>query len=454
MNELPSKAYIVAVDMGYGHMRAAYPLLDISATPLSWNIREPYIISANTYPGIPKKDQKLWQSGRGIYEWISRMRELPFLGERLFAAMNYFQRIDHFYPKRDQSKTMFQLDYIYKLIHKKGFGKHLIHELNKNPLPLITTFFTPAFCAEEHGYKGPIYCLCTDTDISRAWVPQHPKNSRIIYFAPSHRVCERLKAYGVPEEKIITTGFPLPKELVGKSMKDLDLIKSVTHRRIIRLDPTGKFRKKFQTLVSETLGRDIHGSTSEPVSIAFAIGGANAQFQIGLDVIESLAPDIKNGKFRLNLIAGVSNKIYGIFEKALKDHGLDLYRGKGVDIIYNPDKVTYFAEFDEVLLDTDILWTKPSELAFYAGLGLPILIAPTLGSQEEYNQDWLHVVGAGIGQGNPRYTREWLSDWLESGILSEMALNGYLNVSKKGAYHIEAAVLRGEHSEMQDIHLV
>lgn len=452
MNEHFGKAYIVAVDMGYGHQRAAYPLKDISATPADWNIKGPYIISANNYPGIPKKDLKLWQSGRGIYEWISRMRELPFLGEKLFAAMNYFQRIDHFYPRRDQSKSMFQLDYIYKLVNKKGLGKHLINELNKNPLPLITTFFTPAFSAEEHGYKGPIYCLCTDTDISRAWAPLHPKNSRIIYFAPSHRVCERLKAYGVPPDKIITTGFPLPKELVPRS--GTEFTRAITHRRIMRLDPTGRFRKKFQPLITDSIGSQTHGSSHDPVSIAFAIGGANAQFQIGLDVIESLAPDIKNGKYRLNLIAGVSNKIYSIFEEALKRHGLDMYRGKGVEIIYNADKMKYFEEFDKLLVDTDILWTKPSELSFYAGLGLPILIAPTLGSQEEFNQDWLHITGAGIKQSNPKYTREWLADWLDSGILAGMALNGYLNISKKATYHIESVVLHGKHIEMSDNHLM
>lgn len=445
------KAYIVAVDMGYGHQRAAYPLKDISTTPKAWNISEPYIISANNYPGIPKKDMKLWQSGRGIYEWISRMRELPFIGERLFAAMNYFQRIDHFYPRRDLSESVFQLDYIYKLIRKKGLGKHLISELNKNPLPLIATFFTPAFFAEEHGYKGEIYCLCTDTDISRAWVPQHPANSRIIYFAPSHRVHERLMLYGVPKERIITTGFPLPKELVPK---DEVLLKEATLGRIIRLDPTGRFREKYDPEILAALGKKAHGATRGPVSIAFAIGGANAQYQIGLDVIESLVPDIKSGKFKLNLIAGVSNKIYRIFESAIKKHGLDLYRGKGVEIIYHTEKMAYFEEFNKLMLETDILWTKPSELSFYAGLGLPIIIAPTLGSQEEYNQDWLHVVAAGIGQGDPRYTREWLSDWLESGILAGMALNGYLNVAKRGTYHIEDTVAKKKPSEIDEIHQI
>jgi hypothetical protein len=439
------KAYIIAVDMGYGHQRAAFPFLDTAVAPEEWKINTPYIITANDYPGIPKRDMRMWRRGRGVYEGISRFRELPFLGERLFATMNHFERIEPFYPKRDLSKSYVQTRYIYRLINKRKLGKHLITELNKHPLPLVTTFFAVAFMAEEHGYAGEIYCLCTDTDISRAWAPRHPKNSRIVYLAPSHRVHERLKQYGVPEEKIRTTGFPLPK--------DLNLAASTTHRRIIRLDPTGKFRKKFAPLIEASLGK-VSEHNEGPVSIAFAIGGAAAQYQIGLDVIASLAPDIKAGKFQLNLIAGISNKIYRIFENALKKHGLDEFRGKGVDIIYHPNRVAYFEAFNKMLFDTDILWTKPSELAFYAGYGLPIIIAPTLGSQEEYNQDWLHVVGAGIEQFDPKYANEWLSDWLEEGILSGMALNGYLNISKHGTQNIEDIIFGRGNGEMDEVHML
>ena len=49
-----------------------------------------------------------------------------------------------------------------------------------------------------------------------------------------------------------------------------------------------------------------------------------------------------------------------------------------------------------MLLDTDILWTKPSELSFYAGLGLPIIMAPSVGAQERFNKAWLRAIGAAI----------------------------------------------------------
>ncbi|GAI07975.1 unnamed protein product, partial [marine sediment metagenome] len=44
------KAWVVDVNMGYGHQRTAYPLKDLA----------PYgkVINANDYKGIPKKDRK------------------------------------------------------------------------------------------------------------------------------------------------------------------------------------------------------------------------------------------------------------------------------------------------------------------------------------------------------------------------------------------------------------
>ena len=43
-------AYVVSVNMGYGHERAAYGLRDLAYGN---------IITANAYPGIPVKEKKL-----------------------------------------------------------------------------------------------------------------------------------------------------------------------------------------------------------------------------------------------------------------------------------------------------------------------------------------------------------------------------------------------------------
>jgi hypothetical protein len=63
--------------------------------------------------------------------------------------------------------------------------------------------------------------------------------------------------------------------------------------------------------------------------------------------------------------------------------------GKTIEIIYHNNLSKYFEKFNHTLRTTDILWTKPSELSFYSGLGLPILLAPSIGPHEKLNRQWL-----------------------------------------------------------------
>jgi hypothetical protein len=327
---------------------------------------------------------------------------------------------------------------------KRGHGKHFIETLNKNPLPFFTSYFVAAFFAEEHGYKGDIYCLCTDTDISRAWAPLNGEKSRIIYCAPDERVKERLKLYGVSPDKIVLTGFPIPKEILGDKDK-LDAIKSSLARRLSKVDPNGKYTTKRSELIKDQLGAEYPLiADAKPLTVTFAVGGAGAQYKIGIAVLKSLAEQIRDGKIKLNLIAGTSMRIFKKYRNALKKSSLVKNDEKGVEIIYDHDMAGYMHKFNKVIIETDVLWTKPSELSFYAGAGLPIIIAPPLGAQEESNQEWLHINGAGIDQPNPKYANEWLHDTLEQGTLAEIAMNAYINISKHGVYHIEKLIFQKE----------
>ena len=75
-SQLDKKAYIVAVDMGYGHQRAVFPLIEMSTTPTAWNIDKPFIITANDYPPFPaltsssgyvrEKSMKAFQGSRAF----------------------------------------------------------------------------------------------------------------------------------------------------------------------------------------------------------------------------------------------------------------------------------------------------------------------------------------------------------------------------------------------------
>ncbi|MEK7116258.1 MAG: hypothetical protein AAB879_02590, partial [Patescibacteria group bacterium] len=134
-----TSAYVVSVNMGYGHERAAYGLRDLASGG---------IITANAYPGIPHKDKNLWADTRRIYEMISRLKPIPVLGDAMFEVMDRMQRIPLFYPRRDLSTPSLQVRQTYYFIEHFGLCKHLVDTLAKRPKPLICTFFLPAFAAE------------------------------------------------------------------------------------------------------------------------------------------------------------------------------------------------------------------------------------------------------------------------------------------------------------------
>ncbi len=433
--------YVVSADMGYGHQRAAYPFLDKA---------EGGIITINDYPGISTEEKEAWDDMRRQYEKISFFKNIPLVGRAVFSVMDYFQRIEPFYPRRDLSRPSLQQRFFYRMI-KEGVGKSLIAKLNQKPLPLLATFFVAAQAAEYYNYKGDIYLVVCDADVARAWAPIDPENSRIIYLAPNQRVKERLLLYGVKAEKIYVTGFPLPKENIGTT--DEEYLKQDLKERLEVLDPAGVYRKKYAKLIEIYLCpvSSIDGP-KRPLSLTFAVGGAGAQRDLGVYILERLKNKIIENKIELNLVAGSRSDVNDFYQQALKDNFLQNYQN--VRIIYDPNKLQYFKKFNEVLRRTDLLWTKPSELSFYAGLGLPIVMTEPLGSQEEYNRRWLLGIGAGVDSKNPKYADEWLFDFLSSGWLAEAAMNGYLNAPKMGTYNIENIVLRHQINEIEKVRLL
>ncbi len=405
------RAYVVAVDMGYGHQRAVYPLRHLAtALPTDKN-REGRVINANNYLGISKTDRHRWQASQKLYELVSRFSVVPLFGKIVFKFFDYFQRIEPFYPKHDQSRPTFQLRSIYAGI-AHGWGKDLITTLNLKPLPLITSFFIPAYFAEEHGYKGEIYLLCCDADVSRAWAPLKAGSSRINFLVPNTRVRDRLRRYGVRAEKITITGFPLPQENIGDRSEAI--LKKSFSERIKRLELKNK---------------------KLPLTVTFCVGGAGAQRDLGVQILNSLHQKIDKGEVILNLVAGSRADVYDFFRQAVNRLHLKPKHQGHIQIIHALYRPEYFKIFNETLLTTDILWTKPSELSFYAGLGLPIIMAPGVGSQESFNREWLLTLGAGIEQKDPAFTDEWLFEMLESGALAAAARHS-LEAPRSGVVEI------------------
>ena len=93
-----------------------------------------------------------------------------------------------------------------------------------------------------------------------------------------------------------------------------------------------------------------------------------------------------------------------------------------------------------LLARTDVLWTKPSEMTFYAALGLPLVLASPVGAHERINRRWVRESGAGVKQRDPRFAGEWLTEMLVDGALAAAAWAGYMRLPKFGLYRILEAV--------------
>jgi len=435
---MEQKAWVISVNMGYGHQRTAYSLRDLAF--------EGKIINANDYEGMPAGDRKIWETARKSYEAISRFRGIPLIGEITFSIYDQFQKILSFYPKRETSEPNFALKNLYSFF-KKGWGRNLIEKFkNQNSkfkinLPIISTFFTSAFMAEFFDYSGDIFCVVCDADVSRTWAPFNPQKSKIKYLAPTARVVERLKLYGVRRENIFLTGYPLPLENIGRpsveGADDLEILREDFKNRLLNLDPQKKYFEKYRILIEEHLGK-LPEKSDHPLTIMFSVGGAGAQKEIAAKILKSLLPQIKRGRIKIILSAGIKKKVKEYFEKNIERLGLK--ENKNIEIIFEKDIESYFPKFNSALRKTDILWTKPSELSFYSAFGIPIIITPPIGSQEEFNKRWLLKSGFGMEQENLNYIEQWLFDWLNQGYFAEQAMEGFIEGEKLGTLNIKKII--------------
>ncbi|MCX6764958.1 MAG: hypothetical protein NT148_00225, partial [Candidatus Nealsonbacteria bacterium] len=239
---------------------------------------------------------------------------------------------------------------------------------------------------------------------------------------------------GVREKNIYLTGYPLPLENIGT--KNKEIIKEDLKARLLNLDPTRWYLKQYKALILNEVGK-VSGKSLRPLTVLFSIGGAGAQKEIVISFLKGIKEQIKDQKIRIILSAGTRPDAVAYFLRRIEDIGLKKYANKNIEIIYEQSIDDFFAKFNQKLRETDILWTKPSELSFYAGLGIPIIIAPSVGSQEDLNKKWLLRMGAGILMENPKYSGQWLFDYLNGGRLAEAAMEGFIEVEKMGVYNIK-----------------
>jgi hypothetical protein len=413
---------IVAVNMGYGHMRPAQSLSVALDVPVSFADREPL---------ADEDDMLVWHRTLKFYEWSSRLSQIPAWGAPLRALFHTATSIPHLYPLRDLSAPTWAVRFLDRQIDN-GFGLRLTRHLEDTGRPLVTSFYLPAFVAERMGHES-IYCIVTDTDINRIWAPIDTKRTSIQYLVPTVRTRLRLEAYGVPPGNIHLTGFPLPPSLLGG--RQLSILRKNLAARLSRLDPQGVFRLHHAGEVERVLEIPLP-SPSEPPRLMFAVGGAGAQSDVARMFLPSLRRALLAKRLRLTLVAGTRPEVAGDFRRWLAAAGLSSLGDESVRILLEKDFESYVAAFNEELARTDMLWTKPSELSFYGALGIPLILSWPVGAHEVYNRRWAIEHGAGIKQRDPRHAGEWIEEMLAAGTLAGAAWSGFLRMPKDGVFRI------------------
>ncbi len=428
--------WVVSADMGYGHQRAVWPFRDVAHGG---------IIAAGDNEHASTRERALWKRYLRIYETFSRAKGIPLVGKQLFGLLDKLLRIPSMYPIRNLSASTFQVDMLDAQL-RKGLGAGVMSIVERERRPLLTSFYVPALVANRSGYE-PIYTIICDADLNRVWVAKEPWDSTINYFAPCGRAAQRLRSYGVPTERIFLTGFPLDPALLGG--RDLPTLKHDLGIRLSMLDPRNRFHLAHGRSVEHFLGP--HATPTIPpgrvLHITYAVGGAGAQKEIGERLLRSLRPEVLDGRMRVTLVAGTRAEVRTYFDSVRRELVGDC---PFVDVLYRPQLHDYFSAFNDLVRHTDILWTKPSELSFYCGLGLPIIMSPTIGSQEKFNRKWLLETGAGMRQDKPEHAREWINELLLDGRFADMAWLGFLRARKLGTYHALDVIEGGSFHQSDD----
>ena len=400
--------------MGYGHQRATHPFSGVARHR---------IINMNSDDFTPKAEQNYWQRILRSYEFLSRSAKVPVIGPLMQRMLNLMLRIPKPHSGNDLSRPTWQVKML-KLQIKQGLCRGVIDRIKNDPAPVITSFYAPAIAADMAGIQD-VYCIICDSDLNRVWVAEKPGESAITYFVPCEEAADRLRMYGVPEQRIILSGFPLHPELLGDV--DLSVAKKDFCERIRRLQSWT--RKPLQ--MPEFCRDEINGTTGKrkTLTIAFAVGGAGAQAEWAERLVKEMSCHPEASKIRWLLIAGIRRQVRDYFMK-LKNN----FPAQDLEILFEDEKNAYFDAFNSVVRKTDLLISKPSEISFYAGLGIPVLMTPPIGPQEEYNRAWLLKNQAGTDLPLKERLSDWLVERLESGDFINQAIDGYRNIEKAG-YH-------------------
>jgi hypothetical protein len=427
---MEQKAWIITAHMGLGHMRAAWSFKN-------WAKEGKVVVLGEDREFSTENDRKILNKTRYFYYQISKAMELPVIGKYIFGLLDRMMKFPGLYSKEDEKERTLGTVILERMVKKKRICCKISEKAScDTAIPVIHTFYATAVAMDGMCKTGNNWLIVTDTDINRVWVAGNPEKSRIKYLVPCGKTKRRLLKYGVKNENIFVTGFPLPVENIGSEEKQ-EIVANDLAARIARLDRLGSFRKMFGKTILDILGVDSFPETENTINLMYAIGGSGVQSSTALKIASSLQKEIAEKTFSLTISCGINRELYLRILHDFSNSPFEKHLGFGINIIYANNFDDYFNSFNKALRRSDILWTKPSEMSFYCALGIPVITSAPVGHHERVNRRWLNEIHAAIRTpGKAKECSEWLHDLLDTGILPQTAWNGYLNAERMGTYNI------------------
>lgn len=411
-SKLPEKPLIIGnIRMGFGHYRISMAMASAASalgyTPLWFDLNS---FQETTCTKIISYQNKLYSTG-------SRLSQKSKLFNKLFwEPLNYlgFKKLS--YNAGDQITSELMIP--------------LFRELPKN-IPFIATHVWPAQAAVHAGMYSVINAI-----------PDNWPMALHLSEGAVHTVQTFNSYWGYRT----LHGFE-GKEIL-KPMNDKDIVYTghyIDHELVVNIE-------------QDCAARIERCKSGKPLRFLFTIGGAGAQGEFFAAIIKTLLPFVREGRACIYINCGDYENVWEMLKKMIPEFddgsaktnlhfnnwpeelkfaeaaidGLDTDAGTGLHIFCNKDIFSAVYITNLLMRASDILVTKPSELAFYP---VPKLFIRRIGGHEM----WGAIHSAELGDGTqecetPEFACSIVKMLLAHPVLIEEMCKNIIAEKKKGTY--------------------
>ena len=415
-SNLPPKPIIIGnIRMGFGHYRISMAMAS-AARSLGYT---PLWLDLNSFPEttctkIISHQNKLYSTGSRLSQQANPFSKI--FNKLIWEPLNYegFKKLSYNAGDQITSQLMTPL-----------FGEI------PNTIPFVATHVWPSQAAVHAGMKNVINAV--------------PDNWPMALHL-SEGAVHSVQTYNAYWGYRTLNGFGGKKILKPMSSKDIFFAGHYIDHELV-----SNIEKDCEARISRA-------KNGEPIRFLFTIGGAGAQGDFFADMINTLLPYVKQNKACLYINCGdyknvwtmLCNKIPELKNGSVKttEHfdnwqeelvfannaaePTDTSAGTGIHAFYNNDIFAAVYITNLLMRASDVLITKPSELAFYP---IPKLFIRRVGGHEM----WGAIHSAELGDGTqecetPQAAGNLIKLLLQDPQLIEMMCRNIINEKNKGTY--------------------